>query len=368
MMFGPIAHTIPIRQQTSLRVLACTLSVLLTSSLLFAQSTVTSDQQIVIRFVQTPTTSNPVVRLNDLIEVAGGFSSSLESLMNIPLGPAPRFGQTQSWHRDDVLQHLELRGLHPSNLRWSGTETAKLQRTDSVENQLADHMLPAFVNSQQHDQSTRNAVQAIKEYLNLNNGERIEWQIKIQIPANALPLLSIRRNITSIGGGESPWIGQQEFVLQVKKGEQLVNIPVTATVAPPPTVIVAKRAIRRDELITEDMLTFASLNPRNAGLAENCFTQFEDCVGTQARRSISKGQPLEVELLGRTIVVRRNEMVEVEAVSGSVVVRSAAKALGTGAIGDLLEIELPTRQRIHATVVGQSLVRIAAVANRSSEP
>ncbi len=55
--------------------------------------------------------------------------------------------------------------------------------------------------------------------------------------------------------------------------------------------------------------------------------------------------------------------------SGSVVVKSAAKALSGGAVGDLINVELiPGRKRLVATVAGPMLVRISGKATVRTEP
>ena len=61
-------------------------------------------------------------------------------------------------------------------------------------------------------------------------------------------------------------------------------------------------------------------------------------------------------------------MIEVESISGQVVVRAMARSLGSGAAGELIDIEtIPGKQRILATVVGPLRVRVAAAPARVNE-
>lgn len=334
--------------------------------LLIAQVSLPSDQ-IVLRFAQSPTTTKGVVRLEDVVEVISGQSASLTQTMTMPLGPAPRLGQSQVWRSEDILQHLELRGLHTGKIRWSGAIETKLQRVEALDERLATQLTPAFTNDRLLEQASRNVTQVIRDYLNLRSSERIEWRLKFELPVQSLPLLNIRRNIVSIGGGSPPWLGEQQFVLQVKQFDSVLDIPIEATVELPPMVVIATRPIRRQEVVTEELLDFAPLSEQDEQRGGKFFERFEDCVGKQTSRSIGTGQVLTMELLGEPIVVRRNDVVEIESVSGAIVVRAAAKSLGSGAVGDLIQVELPgTRQRLHATVVGQGLVRVAAVAGRTA--
>lgn len=324
-------------------------------------------EQIVLRFVENPNTSRAVTRLDDLVEILGGHSPSLEKLLSLPLGPAPRPGQTQSWHSRDVLQHLELRGVHPASIRWSGREQVELQRTEELSTALANTLSPAFVDERIINQASDNVSQAIREYLNLRNGERIDWRIEVKLPVKQAQLLQVRRNIASIGGGTEPWIGEQQFVLQIRNRDTLMSLPVEAVVQPPAMVVMAARPIRRDEILSADALKYASLPRRQSTSEVNYFTKIEDCLGKQVKRSISTGIPLTDDSIGDPIVVSRNDLVAVESISGAIVVSSSAKSLGSGAVGDLIEIELPSRHRLYATVVGQALVQISAVSARTNE-
>ena len=152
-------------------------------------------------------------------------------------------------------------------------------------------------------------------------------------------------------------------MLQVKNNGTLMSLPVTAKVELPPMVVTSTRAIRREEILTADALCYSAL-PRRTGDVARYYTEIEDVVGKQVKRSISSGLPLTDDFVGEPLVVNRNDLVEVESVAGAIVVRSSAKALGSGALGDLIEIEMPSKHRLHATVVGQSLVRVTAVAAR----
>jgi flagellar basal body P-ring formation protein FlgA len=320
--------------------------------------------QIVMQFLESPHTSGSVVRLADLVKVLEGNSPSLEKLMDMPLGPAPRLGTEQTWHSSDMLQHLELRGIHPASIRWYGKTIVELQRTEGF-GEVQQSMVPAFVNQRVAQQASSNVAQALTEYLNYKNEkEPIDWVIDVEIPDKHVQVLQIRRNIESVGGGAEPWTGDQQFVLAVKNAGTPMSLPIRARVSLPPMIVTSRRSIRKEEVLTAEALTYASLPKRSAEDESRYFTRIEDLVGKQARRSISTGLPVSDEFVGDPIVIGRNELVEVESVAGGVVVRTTAKSLSDGAVGDLVEIELNKKERLHAVVVRQALVRITAVPSR----
>jgi flagella basal body P-ring formation protein FlgA len=322
-------------------------------------------EQIVLRFQIDPQISNSIVRLGDIVEIVAGNAPSLEKLRDTPLGPAPRLGAVQTWHRSDVLQHLELRGVQPGGVRWTGPESMKLHRAAPSEDSKVGLMAPAFTDQRVLDVATNNVSIAIKDYLNLQSRSRTDWRVSVDIPTESARLLQSRSMIASIGGGESPWTGEQNFVIQVKKNGKLIELPLRGEVSLPPMVVVAKGPLRRDQILTEDLLAYAPL-PRNAD-ERNYFTEISQLVGKQLRRSVSTSQAIDSDLLGEPIVISRNDMVEVESISGNVVVRTTGKSLGNGAVGELVDVEMPNRRKILATVMGPSKVRISAVSLSSND-
>ena len=69
---------------------------------------------------ERPLVEGNVVRVGDLLEIVSGRDQQTDELLKLPLAPAPREGVEQTWTWADLIQHLELRGSHSSNLRWQG--------------------------------------------------------------------------------------------------------------------------------------------------------------------------------------------------------------------------------------------------------
>lgn len=321
--------------------------------------------QVVLRFVENPRTNEHVVRLRDLVEVLAGNSPSLEQIMQLPLGPSPRENSMQTWHSRDVLQHLELRGLQPSSVRWSGVTQVELQRIGEGPEAVNATFEPAFVQARTVELAEKLVAQAIAEFLELQTGERTDWRIAANVPAKLADVLRIRRNIVGIGGGQEPWLGEQEFVLQIRDHGRIVNVSIAAHIDLPPMVLVAKRPLGREQIIQADMLELAPLPHRDGEDPANFYTDMEKLIGKQLKRSISTGLPISSAYVGAPTVIGRNEMVEVESVSGGVSVRTMARSLGSGAVGDLIDIEtVPSKHRMLATVMGPLKVRVAAVSAR----
>ncbi len=346
------------------------LTLLLTTVLLaqFRASGHCADQ-IVMQFHDKPSVDGNMVQLGDLVKVLSGKSESIQRLMTLPLSPAPLGDKPQTWQSSDVIQHLSLRGVHPASIRWFGATNTTLVRVVRPDKEALP-MAPAFLQDRALKQAEDNVHRAITEYLSLKVGEAVDFRVEAQLPIQFVQTLQSRRNIVSIGGGREPWFGMQEFVLEVKQSRNTVQLSVKAQVKLPPMVVAAKRPLRREEIITADALTYSPLPPQldvseSTSPGSNYFTSIDELVGKQLLRAVSTGLTIQSSYVGEPILVSRNALVEVESVAGGIVVSTQGKALGSGAQGELIQVELlANRQKLYATIVDGLTVRIAAQSNR----
>jgi len=355
---------------------------------------VIAGEPITLQLRAQPVVEGQVVRIGDLVEVIHGRCQQTDDVMTSAVAPSPREGTPQTWTRSDLTQHLELRGIHVSAIRWMGAERTQLRHGKRTENSSLSGQFgtqsgsqpagssvaqasrglpipsrgqtPAFVQERAVKQTEMLLSQAITEYITLKTGDRTAWRITMSVPPQFVPLMQVKTNIVSIGGGQEPWEGAQEFVFEVKDRGALIKVPIQATLQLPPMIVTSTRAMRRDEMITADALTYTPL-PNKTGIDPAIyFSDVNQLVGKQLRRSLTTGQPFETGFIGDPVVVTRGELVEVESVSGGIVVRTSGRATASGAVGDLIDIELlPSRSRILATVTEPLKVRVAAVPSRS---
>ena len=133
-------------------------------------------------------------------------------------------------------------------------------------------------------QSERNAIDAITNYLQTKTNSTGRWIIKVQIPTELAKLLSLRRQIDSVGGGQPPWEGDQEFLFLIKgpNGEQAV--PIKAHVKLPEMVVAANRALNKGYVLKEEDLAWIPI-PRGSQFGpEDCFADVDSLVGKQLRK------------------------------------------------------------------------------------
>lgn len=321
--------------------------------------------ETVIQLIENPQVSGNVIRLGDLIQIRDAQGTAIEKLLKMPMGPAPQGSDVQTWTQDEVFRHLELRGIHSASVRWTGARVTRISAS-TPKLARANEMMPAFIENRMVLQAKNILTQAISDYVQYQSGESIDWQIDgLKFPIQATKALQSRRSIVGIGGGKPPWDGVQKFTVEVTEKGTTSQISVEANLELPPMVVVAKRPIRREEVISPEALTYRSISQRESK-SQKFFLDINEVVGKQAKRSISTGLPILDENVGEPILIRRHTLVQLESVAGAIVVKTQAKAIGSGAAGELIEVQtLDTRQKLYATIVDSMTVRIAARPSRT---
>lgn len=97
-------------------------------------------------------------------------------------------------------------------------------------------------------------------------------------------------------------------------------------------VVVATQTIRAKQIIT-----FEHVVVKNAELA-GTFSNLDDVVGLEARVAIYAGRPIRTGDIGPPAIVDRNDIVTLAYQHGSLVIRTEGRALGRGAVGDLVRV------------------------------
>lgn len=135
-----------------------------------------------------------------------------------------------------------------------------------------------------------------------------------------------------------------------------VSMVVSATITK--EVVVARRAINQKAKIREQDLDTAERTYDDPATIPTATV--DDVVGRQAKRFIRVGQSLRLADLETVPVIKRGDIVDVFSLAAGVEVRSVGKAMGSGGIGDVIEIQTGARRRdrLSAVVTGLRQVSI----------
>ncbi len=130
-----------------------------------------------------------------------------------------------------------------------------------------------------------------------------------------------------------------------------------ADIKPREEIVVAAVDIPSGKMISASDLVLEArpLGQANAGV----FRSVNEAVGKVAQNSLTVGQPLSPRNVQAPLVVKRNQIVRVEARAGGLIVASRAKAMGDGRTGEAVMCQNPeSKEQFSGTVQPDGTVSV----------
>ena len=209
----------------------------------------------------------------------------------------------------------------------------------------------------------RMASEAIARYLRENVADEA-WRVTAEVGDDQAQLIATADELIAATGGESPWVGRQQFELRVR-GDGVALLTVTAEVALPAAVVVATHAVPRGAIVRASDIELQRVSAETP--VAGTFQTAAEVVGKEATKSIAPGQMLDGNYLRPQILVHSGEVVTLYGRNSGITVRMTARAQENGAQGELVSVEsILDRKRLLARVCGLQEVEIYAGAAASA--
>lgn len=126
-----------------------------------------------------------------------------------------------------------------------------------------------------------------------------------------------------------------------------IYVPVRLTVFQ--NVVVAARPLTRGAILAPDDIILAERE--TTSMARGYLLSPEHAVGHRVRRAVSPGKPLTPSILESPPLIRRGQLVNLEARSGGLTVRMSGIAQSDGILGEIIDVENKTTgRRVQAIV------------------
>lgn len=318
-----------------------------------------------------------LVRLSDLVDArhCKGINSRQ---LDLVLAPSPSQQNEQEWTRSSIASLLSLKGISATSIQWSGNLACQVRRSQKIVSTASESPTPdsgvvtasatvptthafepAKVVSKSNSISERNAISVIQDYLRTKSNSDFDYEVAVDIPAEGNSFLKNRSDIVGITGGQSPWLGNQRFVLQTKNGSDLTVVEIAAKIEMPPLVFATVRSLPRDHILSEADFKLVVLPKSSRVQPSMCFVAPEELVGKQLNRTLATGQPIESSQVGSPRLISQNDDVEVQVSAPGLMVSQNARALQGGGLNDLIIVELqPQRTKLTARVVAAGVVSV----------
>ena len=359
-----------------------------------------------LHVIQSVDTDANLLKLGDVVTINATTDWNAK-LAEIPLGPSPLAGKPQTLSRADIGEILLRRGYNPAQFRWEGSMDCRVSKVTSPRNNRFGSSLftndlnsnPNRLASDPSSQSTllpseslRNGIhgkavantipdrsrfvptntspaivtqaervlaQAIANYLQTKADANVNWQVLPIVSPELAPHIIQRRQILGVTGGEAPWDGEQIFELLIKgpQGEYTITVP--ATIRLPELVLAASKQLAKGHILREEDLIHVPM-PRNLKLeSEEYFTQIDDLIGKELKRSMSTNQVIRTSEAGTQTLVSAGDAVKIVVLASGIVVETHGRALGSGGQDELIPVEeADFKGRLTARVIGPREVQV----------
>jgi flagella basal body P-ring formation protein FlgA len=170
-------------------------------------------------------------------------------------------------------------------------------------------------------------------------------------------------------GASSTWLQGGATASEVAQASAVAAPPAAMPALPTvsSTAVVSLRPLRRGEVIRASDV---QLQSRDGEAAAGVAVEIDEVIGKQLLRPVTQGGAIAVADLQSPLLVQKNEVVTVYARTRGVQVRTSAKALESGARGDVIALESLLDRNAHFTarVIGTKEVEVLAGAPLVSTP
>ena len=252
----------------------------------------------------------------------------------------------------DVQDLLAFRGIDLTKHRFSGASQVTVFRANEAPSKSAARR----PNKALMRQAERTAIDAILHHLREDVADEA-WQITVKLNDEQAQAIAATSEPPAASGGESPWVGTQQFVLLGPVNEGRQPISVSAQVSLPPAIVVALHAVPRGATVRASDIQLQRLAPGTT--AAGSFQTAEEVVGKEAVKAIAPGQMLDANYVRPPVLVHNGEVVTIYGRNAGIVVRMPARAHENGAQGELVSVEsLLDRKTILARVCGLQEVEV----------
>jgi flagella basal body P-ring formation protein FlgA len=313
-----------------------------------------------LRLVERASVSGPQVTVGDIAYLEGFFDTEQQaSLASLVLFEAPKPGGRKMAGLPEIREALYGLGVNLGEVLLCGSTRVEIRRPweaggvsevePPAENAGQDRIGPVTL-------ETYLRAHIAKQFDDY--GGRVEVQFSRTQAANQALSLTIPEfefRIRDTGGGKLGLVSNTVEVL--KENKKVHTIHILANVALVRDVVVAARPINRG----------LTIEAEDIRMSERRFVRLDQMgeidarliVGQQARRFIDRGEMICLRDVKSVPLVRRNELVTVWNRSGAVVIRTVGKALGSGSLGDEVEIKSErSGKRYLAKVTGVRTVEV----------
>jgi flagella basal body P-ring formation protein FlgA len=315
---------------------------------------------VTIRFQTQAKVSKPIVYLGDIAEITNGTPEMISRYQQIKLAPSPPAGGHCILDFDSARNRIIALGLSNGELEFAGQSRILVTAISNSPAETPNAVGVSSIQRVNHEQPLVDYAQVQAERIILH---AIRNDLKASLEPSEFALAEIdvqfRRDDAEriLGTSHLDWkiegwtetIEQPQTLVFTKKLSSAAEsgIHVQCHVKMPPKTLSVNSFLPMGHVMTASDLTWAYSKQLAEPIA------LEQVIGMETKHPLRPGKPISMNDLRIKPYVRARDLVSVHARQRGILVKRTMRALGTGGLGETIElVTLDGKDRFTARVTG----------------
>jgi len=306
--------------------------------LLFAGTAVAQNKRVTLHFADSVMVNSTQIRLGDIARIVTSDPALEANLSKIIVGEAAPAGFNRFVNSADFVE-FRLKS------QFKDVQFTAAQKRVKVVSDFQERSVGEF------EEQIRAYAASV---LGWKEGE---WTLTVNNPKSSWK--SGRGTVEiEVSGISNPFAkGNVNMLITARQGNRVNRIPVSCNIRVKTTVLVAKRAISRDEELTNENTTLAVMDVTS--FAYTPMSQIPESGAMVTMRSVNTGAILHDKLMKTVPVVSRGDQVRISFNGERVRISVLGVARESGVNGDRIWVEnLQTKKLVRAAVSGRGSVTV----------
>ena len=297
-------------------------------------------EDLVIKLKEEAAVESETIHLKDIADLSGTDAERLEILANIPLRPAPAFGETSTMSRYQIGEAIEKTAgrLPPGAICGAAVVQIRLRGRPITEDDIASLLRAYITNRTSWDESEI----VIRSIGNVKGIELPQKDSEVRLAASPAA------------------VGQKNISIAVEilhANESLRTVWISAEISIRSKTLTAGRRIPSGKVITSDDIV--EKNVEIPDLRASYLTRPDEVLGKVSRRIFSAGDPLTRESFAEPVLVKNGDTVRLRLERNGIVLTSLAKAEQDGRLGQVIRVRnIDFSALLRAKVTGKAEVEM----------
>jgi flagella basal body P-ring formation protein FlgA len=292
-----------------------------------------------------------VVLLGQVAEIHDADEALVKRLAAVTLFPTPAAGRSKAVDFDSVRRRLVSQGFNMTELEFSGSSRLTVRGVQSGEG-LEDEATAAATELSQK-RADEMVASGVRLYLNEKARSLGNIQVELKLTPKQVSLLTASASDrVEISGGGEPWTGNQTFRARFyDRPGHPVALLIECRVTPLAQALVDEANLPKARAVSS---VNASRTQQQTANSEGTVLDRKKLVmGLETKHSLRTGEPIILTDIRGLPLVHCGDIVTVTARSRGIVVRTDAKALADGSLGQPIKLaSLDKRRELSGWVSG----------------